>query len=102
MSRSVASAKATSSARRMTGGSSLLLSGSGVPTGSLGGGRSLGRPRTIGSPHARARLTGVAKLRLANRTPRTNLRDARKFHRENVRDGPVDRIGLVFDVRWNC
>src|SRR6266702_3873129 len=49
MTRSATSAKATTSARRMTGGCSLLLSGNGVPPASLDprslGPRSLGRTR---------------------------------------------------------
>src|SRR6267154_1150660 len=54
MTRRATSAKATTSARRMTGGCSLLLSGNGVPPASLGprslGPRSLGRTRNCSLP----------------------------------------------------
>ena len=95
MTSSATSAKATTSARRMTGGSSLLLSGSGVPTGSLGSARSLGRTRNCLSPR-NARMW----LESRSRALRTGLRPPQPAHHAKVpsrkREAPLlDSARLV-------
>jgi hypothetical protein len=82
MIRSATSANATTSARRMTGGSSALLSGSGVPAGSSASGRSLGRIRNWLSPRGGER--GWTREGAQPDSACSNLRLPQKFHRGNV------------------
>src|SRR6476660_7054563 len=56
-------ANATTSARLLTGGSSALLSGSGVPTDSAGGARSVGRTRNSFSPRYGDGLASATRSR---------------------------------------
>src|ERR1700722_9867093 len=87
------SANATTSARRITGGSSFLLSGNGVLTASLAGARSLGRVRNRLSPGSRLNWMLSLRRRVANRLRLPNPPPPPKFHRGIVSGGLLDSIG---------
>ena len=81
MTSSATSAKATTSARRITGGSSALLSGSGVPDGAL-----IGKDTQLALPRAATNVMRVAELARPSRALiRHNPRRRQKFHRGNVK-----------------
>src|ERR1700675_2783673 len=94
---SATKAKATSSARRMTGGNSALLSGTGVPCGVLESRRSLGRTRTMVLPRAKAAVKGgndttAAMARTELR--RHNVGRPPRFHRGIVSGSVVDMVAI--------
>ena len=92
MIRSATSAKATTSVRRMTGGSSALLSGTGVPSGSLGEEHAHweGHARWF-SPREGANVGARPNCAPANRTLADLTRGGpRRFHRGFVSDRHLD------------
>src|ERR1700692_3341102 len=103
MTSNATSAKATTSARRITGGNSVRLSGSGVPVASSGSARPLGRTRNWLFPLLAADMAGETRHRLMRRAQAGITRRLRKrFRRRIVSAGPLDITSVSSSRREPC